>query len=109
MATRKKTSGSLLQLKIELAGIKPLIWRRVIVPEAITLAKLHQVIQAVMGWTDSHLHEFEIAGEQYGIPDPDDSFGPPVVSEIRLFCRLPQITSSYAAKNNPYRDANYSH
>jgi hypothetical protein len=83
MATRKKISSSLLQLKVELAGIKPLIWRRIIVPETITLAKLHQVIQGVMGWTDSHLHEFEIAGEQYGISDPDDPFGPPVVSELR--------------------------
>lgn len=83
MATRKKAGSPLLQLKIELAGIKPLIWRRVIVPETITLAKLHQVIQAVMGWEDYHLHEFEIAGEQYGIPDPDDPFGPPVVSETR--------------------------
>ncbi len=83
MATRTKTIGALLQLKIELAGIKPLIWRRVVVPETITLAKLHQVIQAAMGWTDSHLHEFEIAGEHYGIPDPDDAFGPPVVSEAR--------------------------
>lgn len=24
-----------------------------------------------MGWSDSHLHEFEIAGERYGMPDPD--------------------------------------
>ena len=83
MATRKKTSPSQFQLKIELIGIKPLIWRRVIVPETITLAKLHDVIQAVMGWSDSHLHEFEIAGERYGIPDPDDSFGPSVISEAR--------------------------
>jgi Plasmid pRiA4b ORF-3-like protein len=83
MATRTKTTGSLLQLKIELAGIKPLIWRRVVVPETITLAKLHQVIQAVMGWTNSHLHEFEIAQERYGIPNPTDPFGPPVVSETR--------------------------
>jgi hypothetical protein len=86
IATRKtttRTAGPLLQLKIELADIQPVIWRRVIVPEAITLAKLHQVIQAVMGWTDSHLHEFEIAGEHYGVPDPDDPFGPPIVSEAR--------------------------
>lgn len=83
MATRRKTPAPLFQLKIELADIKPTVWRRIIVPETITLGKLHQVIQAVMGWTDSHLHEFEIAGEHYGIPDLDDPFGPPVVSEAR--------------------------
>ncbi len=83
MATRPKTPGALLQLKVELVGIKPLIWRRVVVPETITLGKLHTVIQAAMGWTDSHLHEFEIAGVHYGIADADDVFGPPVVSEVR--------------------------
>jgi len=83
MATRKKAASPLLQLKIELAGMKPLVWRRVIVPETITLARLHQVIQAAMGWEDYHLYEFEIAGEHYGIPDPDAPFGLPAVSETR--------------------------
>lgn len=77
----KPANDRLLQLHIELTWIKPAIWRRVAVPERITLSKLHQVIQAVMGWSDTHLHEFEIAGESYGIPDPD--WGPPVVSEQR--------------------------
>lgn len=50
-------------------------------PENITLSKLHQVIQAVFGWSDTHLHEFEIDGESYGAPDPD--WGPSVISEQR--------------------------
>ena len=79
-----RTPPHLLQLKIELAGIKPLIWRRVVLPETITLPKLHQVIQIVMGWQDCHLHEFEIAGERYGIPDPDYDFGEPVRNEQRV-------------------------
>jgi hypothetical protein len=83
MATRTRAAAALLQLHIQLADIKPAIWRRVIVPETITLAKLHLVIQVAMGWTDSHLHEFEIAGKRYGIPDPDDAFGPSVVAESR--------------------------
>ena len=78
---RQPASDRLLQLHIELTWIKPAIWRRVAVPERITLSKLHQVIQVVMGWSDTHLHEFEIAGESYGIPDPD--WGPSVVSEQR--------------------------
>lgn len=61
----------LLQLKIELAWIEPPVWRRVVVPATITLGKLHQVIQAAMGWTNSHLHEFEIAECRFGLPDPD--------------------------------------
>lgn len=80
---KARPAPHLLQLRIELAWIKPAIWRRVVVPETITLAKLHQVIQAVMGWHDGHLHEFEIAGERYGVPDPDYDFEP-VCSEKRV-------------------------
>ena len=45
-------------LKIMLEGTHPPVWRRVLVPEKITFADLHQVIQAVFGWKDAHLHEF---------------------------------------------------
>ncbi|WP_163006619.1 plasmid pRiA4b ORF-3 family protein, partial [Pseudomonas viridiflava] len=58
--------SDLLLLHIELKEITPKIWRRFAVPANITLVKLHRVIQDVMGWSDSHLREFEIAGERYG-------------------------------------------
>jgi hypothetical protein len=60
-----------LQLHIELRGSKPKIWRRVLVPETITLAKLHAVIQAVFGWSGGHLHEFNVGEERFGTPDPE--------------------------------------
>jgi hypothetical protein len=50
------------QLKISIAGLKPVIWRRVQVLGNITLGDLHYVIQAAMGWYDSHLHCFEVPG-----------------------------------------------
>ena len=50
-------------LKIQLIDIKPAIWRRFVVPASITLDRLHDVIQIVMGWTDSHLHEFTIGNK----------------------------------------------
>lgn len=78
------TPSTVLQLRIELLNIEPLIWRRVQVPDTITLPRLHRTIQTVMGWSDGHLHEFEIAGEQYGIPDPDWPMGPPIISEARV-------------------------
>jgi len=58
-------NDTLLQLKISLVESEPPIWRRVIVPEFLTLADLHRVIQIVMGWQNSHLHEFEVSGERY--------------------------------------------
>lgn len=60
----------LLQLRIQLLGVEPAVWRQVLVPESITLPKLHEVIQAAIGWRDSHLHEFEINSVRYGQPDP---------------------------------------
>lgn len=65
-----------LQLRIELEWVTPSVWRRVLVPETITLAQLHRVIQVAMGWSDSHLHEFAVGRERYGTPDPDwDALG----------------------------------
>jgi len=52
-------------LKIQLLDIEPPIWRRFVVPASITLDRLHDVIQIVMGWTDSHLHEFTIGNKRY--------------------------------------------
>src|SRR4029077_4994020 len=45
------------------------IWRRLLVPSDLTLAKLHDVIQVAMGWHDAHLHEFRVGDETYGAPD----------------------------------------
>lgn len=59
------------QLRIELKGIEPLIWRRILVPENITLPKLHVALVGAMGWMGGHLHEYEIARLRYGVPDPD--------------------------------------
>jgi hypothetical protein len=67
----KEKNVSCYQLKITLRGSEPPIWRRVVVPGSITLSKLHDVIQVVMGWTDTHLHEFVVRGVRYGVPDPE--------------------------------------
>jgi hypothetical protein len=59
------------QLRIELLGVSPTVWRRVTVREIIKLPKLHRVFQTAFGWTNSHLHEFVIGGVHYSDPDPD--------------------------------------
>jgi len=63
----------IIQFKISLADIKPPIWRRVLVPDTMTLGDMHNVIQVAMGWWDSHMHEFEVNGVTYGSLD-DESF-----------------------------------
>ena len=59
------------QIKVTLKGSKPPIWRRVLVQGDVTLAELHQVLQAVMGWWNAHLHQFTVGGTYYGEPHPD--------------------------------------
>lgn len=73
--------ATIVQLRVQLDHVEPLIWRRLRVPESMTLARMHRVLQTVMGWNDSHLHEFRIAGTCYGVPDPDGDHYAPLVAE----------------------------
>lgn len=54
------------ELRIDLDGTDPPIWRTFTVPDEIRLDELHHVLQLVMGWTNSHLHEFQRGGARYG-------------------------------------------
>lgn len=78
-----RTSGSVYQLKVTLRDTKPPVWRRVLVDGASTLEHVHEVIQAAFGWWNYHLHEFEIGRTRYGVPDPDEDWGPPTKDERR--------------------------
>ena len=82
MSQRQKPQ-TLLQLRIELRYTDPMIWRRVLVPDTITLVQLHAVIQESMGWSNSHLHEFEIAGLRYGMTDSEWDVDPELINEER--------------------------
>lgn len=59
------------QLRIELLDIEPAIWRTILVPETLALTQLDRLVQAAMGWTNSHLHAWAIDGRRYGVPDPE--------------------------------------
>jgi hypothetical protein len=63
-------SGTIYQLKVTLKEVDPPVWRRIQVPDC-TLGQFHEVLQAVMGWDNSHLHQFIIRGEYYGPRPPD--------------------------------------
>jgi len=52
-------------LHISIAFSDPLIWRRIQVPGAYTLAQLHDVIQLSMGWSDSNVHQFLVGKISY--------------------------------------------
>ncbi|VVB87069.1 Plasmid pRiA4b ORF-3-like protein [uncultured archaeon] len=63
----KKKFTQVYQFKITLEGIRPPIWRRIQVPETYTFWDLHVAIQDAMGWSDCHLHEFEILNPSTGL------------------------------------------
>lgn len=62
-------------LRVELRDITPSIWRRIQLEGSDSLRKVHHILQAVFGWTDAHLHEFEIGDKTYVMMDVDDVDG----------------------------------
>ena len=59
-------SPSILQLKLRLLDLSPMVWRRLLVPASMTLHDLHGVFQVVMGWRSLHLFRFRIHAVHYG-------------------------------------------
>jgi len=70
--TASARDGEIATVRIELCDSDPLIWRQVEVPTAITLKGLHEVVQIAMDWENSHLWEFTIAGQRYGLNMDED-------------------------------------
>ncbi|MBZ0232181.1 MAG: plasmid pRiA4b ORF-3 family protein [Deltaproteobacteria bacterium] len=60
-------------IDVRIREIEPPIWRSIELSGTSTLEDLHYAIQAAMGWTNSHLHQFVIGSKQYGAPEMDDA------------------------------------
>ena len=70
-----KHVASIFRLKVTLVGSQPPIWRRILVRGDTNLDGLHQIIQVAMGWTNSHLYQFEHSDNLYTDPETlDDDF-----------------------------------
>jgi hypothetical protein len=61
---RVPATDIIFQVKIVVDRVTPPVWRRVLVPD-ITLGELHRIIQVVLGWSDSHFHEFAVDRDFY--------------------------------------------
>lgn len=59
-------SPTILQFRIFLKDVSPMVWRRVQVPSTMTLREFHGVLQVVMGWESIHLYQFVIRTVRYG-------------------------------------------
>lgn len=64
-------------LRVSLRYVQPEVWRLVRVPHDVRMDRLHRVLQAAFGWTNSHLHQFPLIDAKgdvtgyVGEPDPD--------------------------------------
>jgi hypothetical protein len=83
--------------EVHIVDIDPAIRRTLELPMDLNLAQLHEVLQATFGWTDSHLHQFNIGGLTYGAPEFDEEGS----SSRRIFeasaVRLADFSFSYDA------------
>jgi hypothetical protein len=73
-----------LQIKVWLIGISPMVWRRMLVPAAFTLRELHGVIQVVMGWEGFHLFQFCLHAVRYGSSELSASSPDVTLAALRM-------------------------
>lgn len=50
----------IFRVRLDLDDVKPPIWRRLDLAGDLRLDEVHQVIIGAMGWSDSHLHAFQM-------------------------------------------------
>ncbi len=67
--------GLIARIKVVMDEVKPVVMRRLEIPLALRLDRLHTTLQVAIGWTDSHLYEFRIKDIGFGIPDPNWGVG----------------------------------
>lgn len=61
----------IVRAEVHILEIEPKITRTLELPMALNFAELHEVLQAAFGWTDSHLHQFNVGGLIFGAPEFD--------------------------------------
>ncbi len=84
MPRARSKPTKVFHLKVILQDTNPPIWRDLLVPSNIALGKLHTVLQAAFGWTNSHLHQFEIRDRLIGDIRMNEEDGPDVEDERRI-------------------------
>src|SRR5712691_1100961 len=100
-------ANALLQLKVWLLTISPMVWRRLLVPAGYSLRELHGAIQVAMGWAGIHLYQFRLRAARHGsfelsASSPDvtiESLQPPKRGSIHVRVRLERLL----APRNPGR------
>lgn len=59
------------QVKVVLEGVQPPLWRRILLPDQLSFADLHVILQIVFGWQEEHLHDFSFQRSRVRISDTE--------------------------------------
>lgn len=70
----KRADTTVHVVKVNLHGATPPVWRRLEIPSAMTLDRVHEVLQAAFDWDGYHLHSFETVCGEYGDPSREDDW-----------------------------------
>ena len=77
-------ANAIVQVKLWLLGVSPMVWRRVLVPSGCTLHELHGVFQVAMGWEGVHLYQFCLRAARYGSWELSTSSPDVTLAALRL-------------------------
>jgi Plasmid pRiA4b ORF-3-like protein len=91
----EQAATTVYRVKMSLHGAKPPVWRRIEIPSAMRLNRVHEVMQAAFDWHGYHLHVFETAGGEFGPPDSDDGW---VERKDETTAALAQVAAAEKAK-----------
>jgi len=83
-ASSSSANDDIVQVKVWLLGVSPMVWRRVLVPSGFTLRELHGVIQIAMGWEAIHLYQFSLRAVRYGSSELASSSPDSTLAALRL-------------------------
>ena len=61
-----------ISAEVHIIDIEPRVSRTLELPVKLNFAQLHEVLQAAFGWTESHLHQFNVGGLTIGAPEFDE-------------------------------------
>lgn len=94
-------TACIARLKITLDDVNPTVLRRVEVPLDIKLDRLHLIIQAAMGWTNSHLYKLRSGDVDWSTPHPHADWDVDYFLDARK-ARLDEILEDIGTKKLVY-------
>ncbi len=58
-------------IKVTIEDTHPPVWRRLLIPQQISFACLHEILQTAFGWENEHMHEFTPSQSDIQISDQE--------------------------------------